>query len=52
MPVNNKKTTKTVRNKKIGTESKEKKKKTRIEPVGKPYREFCLSPWKENWRMS
>ena len=26
--------------------------KTRIEPVGEPYREVCLSPWKGNWRMS
>ena len=25
---------------------------TRIEPVGEPYREVCLSPWKGNWRMS
>ena len=27
-------------------------KKTRIEPVGEPYREVCLSPWKGNWRIS
>ena len=26
--------------------------KTRIEPVGEPYREVCLSPWKGNWRIS
>ena len=25
---------------------------TRIEPVGEPYREVCLSPWKGNWRIS
>ena len=25
---------------------------TRIEPVGEPYREVCLSPWKGNCRMS
>ena len=28
------------------------KKETRIEPVGEPYREVCLSPWKGNWRIS
>ena len=27
-------------------------KNTRIEPVGEPYREVCLSPWKGNWRIS
>ena len=26
--------------------------RTRIEPVGEPYREVCLSPWKGNWRIS
>ena len=31
---------------------KEKKERTRIEPVGEPYREVCLSPWKGNWRIS
>ena len=25
---------------------------TRIEPVGEPYMEVCLSPWKGNWRFS
>ena len=26
--------------------------RTRIEPVGEPYREVCQSPWKGNWWMS
>ena len=26
--------------------------RTRIEPVGEPYRDVCLSPWKGNWRIS
>ena len=48
---NAKNESKTVRKEKKQNKKK-RKEKTRIEPVGEPYREVCLSPWKGNWRIS
>ena len=36
----------------IESESRWEKKNNKSEPVGEPYREVCLSPWKGSWRMS